>query len=83
MNGITGYDDYERDYQNLALTEFEAYAEDKLSEELEHYAGESTITVYLPDCASKDSMSYTFTFGVMKDNYSEKGGVEIYYTGFY
>lgn len=80
---VIGYDDYEKDYQNLALPEFWNYAENKLLEAWEDYVGESTITVYLPASASKDGMSYTFTFDIVKGRTMKKGDVAIYYTGFY
>jgi len=80
---VTGYDDYEKDFLNLALPEFGSHAENKLLEAWEDYVGESTITVYLPASASKNDISYTFTFDIVKGRSMRKGDVAIYYTGYF
>ena len=50
MKSIAGYDEYEQDFQLLALPEYRWMAEQLLIEAFEDYQPPEPFHVYLPDC---------------------------------
>lgn len=61
MKSIAGYDEYEQDFQLLALPEYHWMAEQLLIEAFEDYQPSEPFHVYLPDCLCGEPSGYTFS----------------------
>ena len=79
MKSIPGYDEYEQDFQLLALPEYRWMAEQLLIEAFEDYQPPEPFHVYLPDCLCGEPSGYTFFFEAC----TEGRGHSLLYTGFY
>lgn len=79
MKSIAGYDEYEQDFQLLALPEYRWMAEQLLIEAFEDYQPPEPFHVYLPDCLCGEPSGYTFFFEACTDG----RGHSLLYTGFY
>lgn len=64
MEQVIGYEEYRKEFCELALPEYRWLAYSILSEAIQssHCEYEGIINVYMTDCISKDNCCYTFQF---------------------
>lgn len=83
MDNVIGYDDYEKDFNRVALPEYRWLAEDMLLQALEICEPQETLKVYMSDYISNDGCGYTFQFQTQAGGNTKNGGVLIFYMDFY
>lgn len=83
MENIIGYDEYEKDFQELAAPEHQYLAEQMLQESLETDVSEESLEVHVDDVLTKEKTSLTFLFDMQQDEDSQSGKVLLAYRGYY
>ena len=83
MENVTGYDEYEKDFQELSTPEYKWFAEQLLRESLETDVSEETLEVHMDDVLTKEKTSFTFLFDMQQDEDSQSGKVFLAYRGYY
>lgn len=83
MEHFEGYDEYEKDFKNLALPEFQWMAEQMLLEAIDSCGVSESLQVILPESMSKDDEAYIFKFMEQSSCEIESCGLLLLYMGCY
>lgn len=81
MENICGFDEYISDFQEMSLPEYRWLAQEMLEKEINEFeVVGNDLSVYMPECISRDGCTYDFRFRTFRN---QTGGMELSYIAVY